>query len=976
MIGFAVLLLFVIVIGWVSFKQVSKIDDKADNFYNHPYQVRKAIGSLINDIQLMRISERDIMLKKSNKTSQDATLLLESSEDDADKQFEILKSQYLGPHADIEEANMAFLRWKVAREENTRLALSGEVEKAGAALSKGNVAVNREQMLAKIKVIDEFALHKADSLYKSIEDLKDMLDKQLLLLVSSILLLSMLVAFVLLRNIRRPLDILTDAAQRFHNGDMNARSNYRSKNEFGVLSASLNTMVESIQVKTELDGKVASLAGLMLSKYEAKEFFRETINALASHTGSNMAAVYLLSDDKKTFEHFESIGVDDNARQSFAADRLEGEFGAAIASRKIQHIRDIPKGTRFVFHTVSGKFIPREIITLPIVANNEIVAIISLASISIYSAQAIQLIDNILVTLSARVEGILAYHKINEVLRKLEIQNTELEAQKTELFSQSSELIEQNTELEMQKKQLNEASRLKTNFLSNMSHELRTPLNSVIALSGVLNRRLAKQIPEEEYSYLEVIERNGKHLLSLINDILDISRIESGREELEITRFNASNLIAEVVTMINPQAKLRNIELIQTDTATELKVTNDASKIRHVLQNLIGNAVKFTEKGKVEVKAQISDENIIITVSDTGVGIAEEHLAHIFDEFRQADGSTSRRFGGTGLGLAIAKKYSHLLGGTITVNSILGKGSDFILTLPVAYSSENRIIEKEETGDFRHAIKHIAKIPSSETSGKTILLVEDSEPTIIQMKDILEGGGYKIIVAHDGAEALGIIAHIIPDAMILDLMMPGIDGFEVLEKLRNAESTAHIPVLILSAKHITKEELKFLKRNNVHQLIQKGDVNREELMNSVSGMVTTEKKETVKTVRELQNIKGKPLILVVEDNHDNMITVKALLDDNYTVIEAFDGYEGIELAKKHLPHLILMDIALPGIDGIEAFKAIRNNASLQHIPVIALTASAMIHDRETILAYGFDVYITKPIDDKLFFKTINEVLYG
>jgi CheY-like chemotaxis protein len=211
--------------------------------------------------------------------------------------------------------------------------------------------------------------------------------------------------------------------------------------------------------------------------------------------------------------------------------------------------------------------------------------------------------------------------------------------------------------------------------------------------------------------------------------------------------------------------------------------------------------------------------------------------------------------------------------------------------------------------------------------------------------------------------------------MILDLMMPGIDGFEVLETIRNAEATAHIPVLILTAKHITKDELKFLKRNNIHELIQKGDIKRNELLNAVSSMVPTES-ITIKTPRKLQDIKGKPIVLAVEDNPDNMLTVKAILAQDFTVIEATDGIKGIALAKKHLPNLILMDIALPGMDGIEAFKAIRNDPRLEYIPIIALTASAMVSDRETILGYGFDAYIAKPIDERIFFKTIKETLYG
>jgi len=558
----------------------------------------------------------------------------------------------------------------------------------------------------------------------------------------------------------------------------------------------------------------------------------------------------------------------------------------------------------------------------------------------------------------------MAYHKIKGFLEKLENQNSELEAQK-------AELREQNAEQEMQKKQLHEASRLKTVFLSNMSHELRTPLNSVIALSGVLSRRLAKLIPEEECSYLEVIERNGRHLLSLINDILDLSRIESGHEEIEISRFNANNLIGEVVLLITPQANEKNIEL-NYKKETDLIVFSDSDKCRHILQNLIGNAVKFTEKGSVEVICRQNGENIEVAVADTGVGIPKEHLVHIFEEFRQADSSTSRKFGGTGLGLSIAKKYADMLGGSISVQSIAGKGSEFILSLPLNYNNDDLI--KNELSAC--PVKKMSEQQVGDFSAKTILLVEDSEPAIIQIKDILEEAGYQILTARNGEEALRIIDKTIPDAMILDLMMPGIDGFEVLQILREAEPTAHIPVLILTAKHITKEELKFLRRNNVHQLIQKGDVSRVELLDITNKMMPPQIEKKTKPDSGVQIILGNPLVLVVEDNPDNMLTAKALLSDNFRVIEAVNGLECLEMAKKHLPNLILMDIQLPKMDGIEAFKTIRKTPELKHIPVVALTASAMSQDQEIILAHGFDGYIIKPIDEKIFYKIIKDILYG
>jgi len=206
--------------------------------------------------------------------------------------------------------------------------------------------------------------------------------------------------------------------------------------------------------------------------------------------------------------------------------------------------------------------------------------------------------------------------------------------------------------------------------------------------------------------------------------------------------------------------------------------------------------------------------------------------------------------------------------------------------------------------------------------------------------------------------------------------MPGMDGFEVLKTLREMPRSAKVPVLILTAKHITKDDLKVLTGNSIFQLIQKGYVNRAELLQTVRQMTFREMDEKKMPERVVQSIVGKPVVLVVEDNPDNLLTVKALLDQKFTIIESLNGKEGVAMAREFIPHLILMDIALPEMDGIEAFRIIRNEARLQHIPIIALTASAMTSDREVILAHGFDAYISKPIDEIEFFNTINKTLYG
>jgi signal transduction histidine kinase/CheY-like chemotaxis protein len=944
--------------------------------YEHPLRVRRAIGELTADVLEILNDMKDLVFASQSET-QAAEIIgaIEIHQSDAFDQIDVLQGQYLGPKSDVDLVKQEFIRWNAVRALTIRMMREGDIAEARARTQPGGAGwLQAQAVLSAIGKIDAFASTKGDQLFANSQTLKATLNQQLLMLVVAILFLCLVIYYFLLRNIRQPLGELTRATQAFQLGDLGARSAYARKDEFGTLSDSYNQMAQTVQLEMESKAEVANLSALMLGFNEAETFFQATLSALAEKSGSQMAAVYLLSRDQRSFEHFASIGLVQGGRAAFDADVFEGEFGAALASKKIQHIANIPADTRFTFATVSGTFTPREIINLPLISNNQIVAVISLATIAGYSPPKLRLINDIWQILNARVVSILAFRQIQTLAKNLEQQNRELETQKNELNAQTVELNQQNLELDAQKRQLSEASRLKTSFISNMSHELRTPLNSVIALSGVLNRRLVHQIPDEECSYLEVIERNGKQLLALINDILDLSRIEAGREEIEVSQFDINDLVAEVVSVISPLARQKNIELLQQPAAGLPALSSDSDKCRHILQNLVGNAVKFTEAGRVEILVRQAGEAIQVVVSDTGIGISEEHLTHIFDEFRQADSSTSRRFGGTGLGLAIAKKYALLLGGDVTVASSLGQGSVFTLGLPL-FLAHNASPRKEAGhGMDRKPVR--AAPPASEQAQKTILVVEDSEPAIIQLKDIFEEPAYRILVARNGHEALDVIQDTLPDAILLDLMLPGMDGFDLLKTVREAERTAQVPVLILTAKAITKDELKFLKRNNVHQLIQKGDINRAELLNAVASVVNPII-ELVPGIRSAPaSIHGKALVLVVEDNPDNMLTVKALLAADFTVIEATDGQAALEQAKRHKPDLILMDIALPKMDGIQALKAIRNDAHLQNIAVIALTASAMTSDREAILAYGFDGYIPKPIDQNEFMHTIQQVLYG
>ncbi len=950
-IGFSILLIMVILLGVVSNFQTNKLLSETDILFNHPFQVSNAISKIETNILMMDIAYGAFLETNNEGSRMQAIQEMEMAASESNKFFNVVKERFMGNRTDVDRAYIAFSTF--------RSLLEGQVKNTDAKskknIEKAKIQELRDDLFAKMSIIENFANNKATSSYNNSVKLHKDLKVKLIVIIILIILISLFINIVLLRSIQKPLRILTKVTQLFRNGNYNARSYYNNTNEFGLLSDSFNKLADQIQLQMDLSEKKASLSAAMLIENDTHTFFRSTLAAMLKLTNAQMAAIYVLSEDQNKLELYESIGLGESFRKTFDLNTLEGEMGPVLATNRIQLIKEVQKELPFVFETVYGSIRPREIMTIPLHSGDRVIATIHLANLNTFDAQSQLLVESALETLSARISGIMSTQKIKLYSEKMEVQNRELEIQKTEMSKQSETLLNQNTELEIQKKELDDANKLKTIFLSNMSHELRTPLNSVIALSGVLSRRLTNKIPQEEYSYLDVIERNGKHLLSLINDILDLSRIEAGREDLEILPFDATMLLNDMVDMILPQAKSKGIELIFKPENKELNVCSDLKKCRHILQNIIGNAVKFTETGQVEIRSKKEGEFILIEVRDTGIGIAESQQKHIFEEFRQADNSTSRRFGGTGLGLSIAKKYAELLGGSITVKSKPGDGSIFTLTLPIECSGEipeHKVVHRN-TESFQLKKK-------VETDGKTILLVDDSEPAIIQLCDVLEEGGYQMQIARNGLEALERISETVPDAMILDLMMPDMDGFEVLKTIREEDRTAHVPVLILTAKHITKEELRFLKRNNIHQLVQKGDINRKDLLKSVQEMA----------------FKKKPIILVVEDNPDNMLTAKALLSDQYQVVEAIDGNEALLMTRLHMPNLILMDIELPERDGIETFKVIRKDVRLQKIPIIALTASAMTSEREAILAHGFDGYIAKPIDEKIFTETIKNMIYG
>jgi len=401
------------------------------------------------------------------------------------------------------------------------------------------------------------------------------------------------------------------------------------------------------------------------------------------------------------------------------------------------------------------------------------------------------------------------------------------------------ELEEKTAELEQANVQLRRFDELKSTFLANMSHELRTPLNSIIGYTDLLLDRVDGDITDEQEKSLTKVHKNAKHLLTLINDVLDISRIESGRMELDLKPVNVKDLIGETISALDPLIDRKGL-VLETAFDEELPLAHaDADRVRQVVTNLVDNAIKFTSEGRITVRAKAAErglhkdkgpEFVEVCISDTGRGIRKRDLNRLFDKFRTLDTLATSQYKGAGLGLSICKGLVEIQGGTIWVRSTYGQGSTFCFTLP-AWAEAAKL-------DYKEAGIGEEPRPSKVAAQPRVLVVDDEPDQVTLISKILGEEGYHIVKAYDGQEAIESVKRSQPDLIILDLMMPNVDGFEVIEYLKGGEETKEIPIIVLTGRELTKKQTQNL-HGKVERIMKKGILSMEEILEVVKSTLGT-----------------------------------------------------------------------------------------------------------------------------------------
>jgi signal transduction histidine kinase/HAMP domain-containing protein/CheY-like chemotaxis protein len=845
-------------------------------------------------------------------------------------------------------------------------------------------------------------------------------------------------------NLTRQVRAIAEVTSAVASGDLTRSISVEAQGEVAELKDNINAMVQSLretiranQQQDWLKTNLARIAGMMQGHRDLAVVAELIMDELAPLVGAQHGTFFLSEaaggDTQLRLIAGYGLRTDKTGPTQY---RLgQSLIGQVAKSKRSIVVADLPEG----YVTISsglGEAPPANLAVLPILFEDQVLGVIELASFTPFSPVRTDFLEQLTETLGVNFNTIIANARTDALLdesqrlaselqarseelqdQQVELQrsNAELEDKAALLAAQNRDIETKNAEIERARQEIEEramqlalASKYKSQFLANMSHELRTPLNSLLILARLLAQNPGRNLTAKQVEYANVIHSAGSDLLQLINDILDLSKVEAGRMDIHAERFPLSALLEDVQATFKPLTAEKGLEFaVETESDTPPELQTDRQRLRQVLGNLLANAVKFTERGHVALRigpdrraarrGYDGGTVLAFSVEDTGIGIAPENLSTIFGAFQQGDGTLSRRYGGTGLGLSIAREVGALLGGEITADSELGRGSTFTLYLPCelpgaagqaadAGDSLGIPLNGDGQADTTEALQLQPAVPDDAAAGGRRLLV-------------LEGtrGGLLTLLAHSavsdltgingpvhvgtvtsperGIEALSAAPY---QCVVLDLGSEDASAFAFLEQLQDVPELRDVPVLAHTRDKLDSAQARLARLRFGAQpleLLPSLDELRERITLHLSASqpehvpalisesAADEPARTPPQAGEHGALRGRR-ILVIDDDPRNVFAITSTLElYGMTVTQAADGRKGIEaLLRAEDTDLILMDVMMPGLDGYATMNKIRQMPAFAALPIIAVTARAMPGDREKSIAAGASDYVTKPVD--------------
>jgi CheY-like chemotaxis protein/signal transduction histidine kinase/CHASE3 domain sensor protein len=738
-----------------------------------------------------------------------------------------------------------------------------------------------------------------------------------------------------------------------------------------------NIELEKVLGENEAKNWLLTGTGILNEKMQGqqseKELAENILNEVVSYTKAFSGTFYLHNEVEERLELYASYAFHDLSALKSTVKLTEGWLGQAAENKKIAIIKGKLNDKLNLESSIVYEDLVESII-IPFMFDKRLIGVMELAfkgelnrniqdyiveigndiGIAVNTAQARTIMHDLFEETQQQAEELEAQQEemrvTNEELMNktemLEASEEELRVQQEELRSINSELEEKASLLEEKNQAIEEArasinikvqelettGKYKSEFLANMSHELRTPLNSILVLARILKDNKPLNLSEDQIKYASVIFNAGNDLLTLINDILDLSKIESGKLEMQNEQIKISDILKDMDMLFAEVASNKNIKFTNSTKNVPAALFTDKIRVEQVLKNLLSNAFKFTSEGgaiSVDVIPGPIEKTISFSIKDSGVGIPKEKQRIIFEAFQQADGSTSRKYGGTGLGLSISRELTTLLGGTITLNSEPGIGSEFILTVPFEAKAVPVVIEEElvptvETFSPMKAsfLKPAAQLMRDPNREPLVVIVEDDKNFANILQDYSRDHGYKSVIVNEGTNAVEIVKENMPDAVILDIMLPGKDGWQILKELKAMPETMHIPVHLMSAgdtpeNRVRKEgAISFLKKP-----IDTGTLDK--LFTDIMHQSGAKFKQ----------------ILLVEDHKAQSQALKDMMENQgITVDQAFDGESAFRMLHESEYQCVILDLNLPDISGLDLLDKIKEVDAFVELPVIVNTA--------------------------------------